>query len=192
MVENRNQTLALLSHALCSSCSISEPLITSCLLVQFLFKACPSPPCTVEHVIKAPSIRQTPGLALSIIPIHPLHVNVVLVSVLNRKDTRGYISLSSFHFYIDSGSEISPARCLINLPFNLPADSVGFPGGKLQQEDHFATAGIFTQEMWDQSLDRQDPLRRKRNPLQHSCQHSMDRGACRLWPLGSQRVRHDS
>ena len=50
------------------------------------------------------------------------------------------------------------------------------------------------QETWVQSLGQEDPLEKEGNgnPLQYSClENSVDRGAWRATPMGSQRVGQD-
>ena len=49
------------------------------------------------------------------------------------------------------------------------------------------------QETQVQTLDREDPLRRLRLPLQYSClENSMDRGAWWATVMGLRRVRHST
>ena len=47
-------------------------------------------------------------------------------------------------------------------------------------------------ETWVQSLGREGALEKEMATLQYSClENSMDRGACGLQSMGSQRVRHN-
>ena len=75
---------------------------------------------------------------------------------------------------------------------NLPTGTVGFPGGAVVKNLP-AIAGIFIQEMWVRSLDREDPLEEEMathsSILAWKIPRTEEPG--KLQSLGSQRVRHD-
>ena len=51
---------------------------------------------------------------------------------------------------------------------------------------------LSVQEPQVQSLRKEDPLEEEMATLQYSClENSMDKGACGLQSMGSQRVRHN-
>ena len=81
---------------------------------------------------------------------------------------------SSFKFLSTVGPEIET----VFLPLgNLEASWEGFPNGSVGKESA-CKAGDIGHDVSSGSLHREDPWRRKCNPLQYSClENSMDRGA---------------